>query len=161
VASEITGVSQAGAMTTVPREVVDMLDHVFSEYSGPLDGNSIAVEALHALEAAGYVITNAGNLRANVDYKPGQVETADGKHVTVHSEASCDPQYACVIHRPSNHKMKEWPLVWRHDRYPTVMERLCKHAVGHPDPDGVAYNVRSFPDGHMSAVHGCDGCCKD
>lgn len=41
-----------------------------------------------------------------------------------------------------------WPQHWRGDRH--LMERICPHGVGHPDPDDIN------PDG----VHGCDGCCR-
>lgn len=40
-----------------------------------------------------------------------------------------------------------WKTHWRADR--RIMERLCKHGIGHPDPDS------RDPDG----THGCDGCC--
>ncbi len=57
---------------------------------------------------------------------------------------------ACVVHNPSNHHMRDWPLNWRDDR--GMMERICPHGVGHPDPD----SQRS------DGVHGCcnDGCCR-
>jgi hypothetical protein len=45
--------------------------------------------------------------------------------------------------------MKTWPLHWRYDR--GILERICPHGVGHPDPDDKA----SASDG----IHGCDGCC--
>ena len=38
------------------------------------------------------------------------------------------------------------------------MERVCKHGVGHPDPDDAAYNDRTG-NGFLN-VHGCDGCCQ-
>ena len=39
---------------------------------------------------------------------------------------------------------------WREDRF--IMERICEHGVGHPDPDDK--RVREG-----DGVHGCDGCC--
>ena len=61
----------------------------------------------------------------------------------------------CCIHNPSDHHMLDWPLEWRNDT--KVMERICPHGVGHPDPDDVAYNLsRGRPE---MTVHGCDGCC--
>ena len=63
----------------------------------------------------------------------------------------------CVIHTPTKHHMVEWPTHWRDDR--KLMERLCKHGVGHPDPDQVSYDLtRGVRD---SSLHGCDGCCKE
>lgn len=67
----------------------------------------------------------------------------------VHAEGTCRGD-VCVIHKPSGHHMHEWPLNYRFDR--GLMERVCVHGVGHPDPDG----VRNWADG----VHGCCGCCK-
>jgi hypothetical protein len=51
----------------------------------------------------------------------------------------------CVIHSPSDHSMRDWPLNWRSDT--GVMERFCPHGVGHPDPDHMAY-VRSLTPEH-------------
>lgn len=63
---------------------------------------------------------------------------------------------ACVIHAPSDHKMKDWPLNWRADTY--LMERTCPHGVGHPDPDDLEYHKSNGQE--WKAVHGCDGCCR-
>lgn len=54
----------------------------------------------------------------------------------------------CVMHAPSNHHMREWKTHWRADRH--LMERLCPHGIGHPDPDDISED----------RVHGCDGCCR-
>lgn len=67
----------------------------------------------------------------------------------VHPAAECIGG-SCTIHRPSDHHMRDWPLVWRNDR--AMFERTCPHGIGHPDPDGV-----DFLGG---GVHGCDGCCR-
>ena len=72
----------------------------------------------------------------------------------VYPPTMCAGQY-CVIHNPSNHRMRDWPLHWRNDR--GIMERLCIHGIGHPDPDDVAYHMRNGDD---ISVHGCDGCCR-
>lgn len=61
----------------------------------------------------------------------------------------------CVIHAPSDHHMRDWPMTWRGDKY--MMERSCPHGVGHPDPDDLAYHVSVGSD--WKAIHGCDGCC--
>lgn len=72
-----------------------------------------------------------------------------------HHEAECVGEYCC-IHNPSDHHMRGWPLNWREDI--NVMERLCPHGVGHPDPDDFAHKERiGRPE---LGVHGCDGCCK-
>jgi hypothetical protein len=88
----------------------------------------------------------------------------------------------CVVHNPSEHHMREWPLNFRYDR--GLTERIClPHGVGHPDPDDLAFKrsddylalltryYERFGYSHEDAkeeasensasegVHGCDGCC--
>jgi hypothetical protein len=43
--------------------------------------------------------------------------------------------------------MRSWPQHWRGDR--GIIERVCDHGIGHPDPD----------DRNRDKIHGCDGCC--
>lgn len=78
--------------------------------------------------------------------------------VGVHKRGTCRGPH-CVIHNPSSHHMREWPTHWRHDR--RLMERLCPHGVGHPDPDDLAYKAAHLSDEDLAAesVHGCCGCC--
>lgn len=66
--------------------------------------------------------------------------------VNVHSPSVCAGEHCC-IHNPSAHHMAEWPQNFREDR--GMMERLCAHGIGHPDPD----------DPTTDTTHGCDGCC--
>ena len=68
----------------------------------------------------------------------------------VHDEDKCAGENCC-IHNPSNHSMIEFPRYWREDR--GLMERICPHGVGHPDPDAVFEP--------WAKVHGCcpEGCC--
>lgn len=61
----------------------------------------------------------------------------------------------CVIHAPTGHHMRSWPLLWRDDR--GVFERICRHGVGHPDPDQRDWWQEAGRAG--LGVHGCDGCC--
>lgn len=84
-------------------------------------------------------------------------KVANGILHNVHSATACAGEH-CVIHNPSDHHMVEWPMVWREDR--DLMERICEHGVGHPDPDDLAYHDlmgHSWVDG----VHGCDRCCAE
>lgn len=78
--------------------------------------------------------------------------------IRVHSSSRCEGQ-TCCIHNPSDHHMIGWRQHWRGDR--GLMERLCPHGVGHPDPDDIAFKRRArgreFAD--WESVHGCDGCC--
>ena len=76
--------------------------------------------------------------------------------VNVHDRAECAGR-GCVIHHPSAHHMRTWPLNWREDL--RAMERVCLHGIGHPDPDDLAWQVSQ---GRAHAgIHGCDGCCTD
>ena len=45
--------------------------------------------------------------------------------------------------------MRDWPQHFRDDR--GIMERICPHGVGHPDPDDYLAG---------DGMHGCDGCCR-
>ena len=72
----------------------------------------------------------------------------------VHSELTCKGR-TCVIHAPTDHHMRDWPLIWREDR--GIFERICEHGTGHPDPDQIPYWQET--DQTYQAVHGCCGCC--
>ena len=82
-------------------------------------------------------------------------ETGTGQIVWVHTKDKCEGNYFC-IHNPSDHEMKDFPTHWRDDRM--LMERICEHGVGHPDPDDLAFKARNGY-GEWEGVHGCDGCC--
>ena len=69
-----------------------------------------------------------------------------GDVINAHDPSRCVGSVCCV-HNPSDHHMRGWPQHWRGDRY--LMERICPHGIGHPDPD----------DPNPDRVHGCDGCC--
>jgi hypothetical protein len=55
--------------------------------------------------------------------------------------------------------MREWQRLWRYDR--GLMERICPHGVGHPDPDHLDHvrRLRGDKAAVTESVHGCDGCC--
>ena len=75
--------------------------------------------------------------------------------VNVHDENEIC-QTACVIHNPTDHHMRHWPLHWRDDR--GIFERLCPfHGTGHPDPDQFPYWKETNQE--WQSVHGCCGCC--
>ena len=71
--------------------------------------------------------------------------------VWMHSSDSCAGEY-CTIHNRSNHSMRAFPQKWRGDK--NMMERVCPHGIGHPDPDEINLHLPS------RKVHGCDGCCE-
>lgn len=75
--------------------------------------------------------------------------------VNVHLPDKCNGEW-CVVHNPSPHHMRGWRLNWRDDT--GIMERLCPHGVGHPDPDSVAFHERIGQS--WAGSHGCDGCCQ-
>src|SRR5579862_303155 len=77
----------------------------------------------------------------------------DGVMPRTHPESVCEGEFCC-IHNPSNHHMRTWRRNWRSDR--RIMERICIHGIGHPDPDDAAYHTAK---GNDISVHGCDGCC--
>ncbi len=77
-----------------------------------------------------------------------------GQVIFAHPKSECSG--TCAIHNPSNHCMKDFPQNWRSDI--GVMERMCKHGVGHDDPDHVAYVKRTT--GKYIHRHGCCGCCS-
>lgn len=95
----------------------------------------------------------------------GRYITGTGQNMRVHDAMNCKPP--CVIHSPSNHSMKDFPTHWRTDRY--LMERICPHGIGHPDPDDLAYKATlscfQTPMGKKNleaeGAHGCDGCCQE
>ena len=89
--------------------------------------------------------------------------TGTGQKLKVHSRKDCsalidNSRQGCVIHAPSDHPMKAFRTHWREDRH--IMERLCSHGIGHPDPDDMDYltSVGHNKDNYQS-VHGCDGYC--
>ena len=66
----------------------------------------------------------------------------------VHTAEQC-LGITCTIHKPTKHHMRDWPLYWRADR--RIFERMCKHGIGHNDPDQYYFNDDN--------THGCDFCC--
>jgi hypothetical protein len=85
--------------------------------------------------------------------------TETGQRLRVHLRNACKG-HPCCIHDPSAHPLNTAPLHWRVER--EVMERLCEHDIGHPDPDHLAHVKRLYGSERawVDAVHGCDGCCS-
>ena len=77
--------------------------------------------------------------------------------VGVHQEGTCAGQ-VCVVHNPLDHHMREWPMVWRGDRLPPIVERLCKCGIGHYDLSQWEFH-KSLGLGDWVTVHGCCGHC--
>lgn len=80
-------------------------------------------------------------------------DVTGGQKLRVHNRKLCEGRNCC-IHNPSNHHMVNWERNWRSTR--RMMERICPHGVGHPDPDDANYRESI---GDSNTTHGCDGCC--
>jgi len=88
--------------------------------------------------------------------------TGTGQALTkLHERSSDCDKYGCVIHNPTKHCMSKFKTHWREDR--SLMERICKHGIGHPDPDDLAFKKRRSGKNYAKSesVHGCDGCCRE
>jgi hypothetical protein len=85
----------------------------------------------------------------------------NGRVLETHAESSCLGEFCC-IHNPSEHPLDTAPLNWRSDL--RLMERICEHGVGHPDPDDLAFKREHLPadiyEKYGFELHGCDGCCS-
>lgn len=79
-----------------------------------------------------------------------RLENSDVELSTTHPADNCIGQY-CTIHNMSDHHMRGFVQHWRGDR--GLMERICLHGIGHPDPDDPKSQDK------YESVHGCDGCC--
>ena len=66
----------------------------------------------------------------------------------VHPVGTCKHEN-CTIHNPSDRAEAIGKQKWRTDR--GMMERVCSHGHGHPDPDEFLYGD--------ALAHACDGCC--
>lgn len=61
----------------------------------------------------------------------------------------------CAIHAPSDHPMRDWPVVMNRS---TLVERRCPHGSMHPDPDSARWFYENGKG--WVTVHTCDGCCN-
>lgn len=80
--------------------------------------------------------------------------------VNPHKKSDCAGR-ACCIHKRTDHHMRNFPQHFRMDRL--LMERICPHGVGHPDPDHLTYIRERYGEkfAAVESVHGCDGCCAN
>jgi hypothetical protein len=86
-------------------------------------------------------------------------ELVGGQKLLAHPRKGCVGRHCC-IHNPSDHHMTAWPQNFRPDR--ALMERVCPHGIGHPDPDDLAYKRLMQGEDYdpYEGLHGCDGCCQ-
>jgi hypothetical protein len=99
-----------------------------------------------------YVITKVPGREDDYDLGEGQIVCRVHPHVP-----NCD-KYGCTIHAPTKHPMDDLLAHLREDS--GLIERICPHGVGHPDPDSANYFERERGQ-TMIGVHGCDGCCSE
>jgi hypothetical protein len=109
----------------------------------------------------GYVGVGLPIVGDGSDLTPQEIQHLYGSTqalANVHPAGQCAGR-PCCIHNPSDHPMRLFPQSWRGDR--ALMERVCPHGVGHPDPDDIAYKRERFGPEFANAegIHGCDGCC--
>lgn len=86
-----------------------------------------------------------------------KMETTNG--IRHHPKEACDG-LPCPFHGPSDHPMKDWPMILRETG---LIERRCTvHNVGHPDPDSIRWMDENSWEGSRGTwgVHGCCGCCR-
>lgn len=103
---------------------------------------------------------------ASNDKVPVYVTGTGQTLLDTHPQSADCERYGCPIHSPSQHHMRDWPTHWRGDRQ--LMERICPHGVGHPDPDHIGWVRRTRGEGTalVESVHGCCGaslaesCCE-
>ena len=107
---------------------------------------SLVNDVLDGWTNAGAYFSAYGERRWPLENNP------DGWLYNVHDLALCTGQH-CTVHNRSDHTMRSFPQHWRGDR--GIMERICPHGVGHPDPDS------PWDDDSYQWVHGCDGCCHE
>jgi hypothetical protein len=79
-----------------------------------------------------------------------------GQHYCLtHSDFQCEGNN-CTIHKPSNHKLSQAPIVWREDTM--LLNRRCLHGMLHPDRDDMNLHIKNGED-LQRFQHKCDGCC--
>lgn len=79
-------------------------------------------------------------------------------HLVTHPASGCSGR-PCPVHHRTDHTMRTFPQHWRRDR--GLMERICRHGIGHPDPDQWDHWIEVLGEEEANAmlIHGCCGCC--
>lgn len=85
-----------------------------------------------------------------------------GNEVIVHDPSHCEGEICC-IHNPSDHVMKDFKKLFRSRFGMPLIERICPHGVGHPDPDHLSSYKEKYGEkaARYESIHGCDGCCRE
>lgn len=66
------------------------------------------------------------------------VEIAGGQLLRTHPASDCLDVGGCPIHNPSDHPLRNAPLVWADEL--RLLFRRCPCGALHPDPDSLAFN---------------------
>ena len=97
------------------------------------------------------------NGEAHIIGKQRTVATFDDDlRIAIHDQSKCAGRH-CVIHDPSNHHMRNLPLVWNSMYRRT--ERICSCGARHPDPDHIEY-VRITKGDTAAAQAATHVCCS-
>lgn len=145
------------------RRNVDVLAHAVARSASVLDGPDGGREdALLDVDYAQVLrdLRLGGVVLAAVPIRRGDViALSDGVLLRTHPPDRCQGQH-CSVHNPSDHPLRAAPLRWREDRQ--MMERVCPHGIGHPDPDHIEMaRDLAGPLAEIQSVHLCDGCCTE
>ncbi len=82
-----------------------------------------------------------------------------GRKFYVHKRNALCDEDGCAIHNPTDHVMSDFKQFMREDKS-FLIERICPHGIGHPDPDSARFIAKQEGNGSIN-VHGCDGCCRE
>ena len=84
------------------------------------------------------------------------ISMPNGTVLETHGPLRCQGTFCC-IHNPSEHPLRNAPMVWIKDM--NLMMRVCSHEHLHPDPDSMRYLASWL--GGFDGWHPCcgDRCC--
>lgn len=82
------------------------------------------------------------------------LEHSEVQLTLTHNPRLCEGR-PCALHHRTDHSMRHFPQHFRTDN--GLIERVCPHGVGHPDPDSIPFFAERGVKGMEK--HGCDGCC--
>jgi hypothetical protein len=167
----LAGQAQTLADTTGAHTADDLrMIRAYLEIAGWLDPDRVPADRARLAQLDGQLsLLDRADISGADVFEPGtDVAPSPGREVlvldngqalaNVHEPATCVAP--CPVHSPTDHHMRDWPVLWRPDAY--LFERTCPHGIGHPDPDQVPYWTLKLGEDDAAArmVHGCDGCCR-
>lgn len=84
------------------------------------------------------------------------IALGDGRVLSTHGPSLCSGQYCC-IHNPSDHPLKNAPMVWIGEV--RLITRRCECGALHPDPDAMAHMNLMTLLGRATWYDGWHRCC--